>query len=178
MHNCICACVCVCAHADDCVAEHVREHVCNGRSETRDALQLLVQSDEAESSSDRFHLPSLNLNLPGCSMSNSLRTNRVCQPTSQCVFFPFPSLLKQRGSNMHPLKQQEISNPVLFAYLLCEALLWRVCTLLQGNQCWHLTLWSGSSNVFVKCILNINLSVMDTFYTYFSSEGFQSITRI
>lgn len=56
------------------------------RPETRDALQLLVPSDEGASSSDIFHLPSLNLNLPGCSTSNSLRTNGIYQQTSKRFF--------------------------------------------------------------------------------------------
>lgn len=71
--------------------------VCNDETETSYALKLLVPSDEPESSSDRFHLPCLNLNLPRCSTSNSLRTNGICQPTSKCfVFFSysFPAVTK------------------------------------------------------------------------------------
>lgn len=43
-----------------------------------------------ESSSDRFFLPCLNLNLPRCGMSNSLGTNVICQPTSK--YFSLHSL--------------------------------------------------------------------------------------
>lgn len=62
-------------------------HVCNEKTETRDALQLLVPSDEAELRSDRFHLPFLNLNLPEYGMSNSLGTNGIRQPTSNVFLF-------------------------------------------------------------------------------------------
>lgn len=81
VHFCLCLYVSVCVrtHVDDSMAAYIHERVCNDKTETRDALQLLVPSDEAESSSDRFYLPCLNLNLPGCGMSNSLRTNGISQ---------------------------------------------------------------------------------------------------
>lgn len=56
-------------------------------TETRDAPQLLIPSDEADSGSDTIHLPWLNLNLPGCSMSNSLRTAAIRQAISNCFSF-------------------------------------------------------------------------------------------
>lgn len=90
---CLYVCVCVrsslCLHMWMTVRLHtyIKRTCCNDKTETRDALQLLVPSDEAESSSDRFHLPCLNLNLPGCGTSNSLRTNGICQPTSKCFSF-------------------------------------------------------------------------------------------
>lgn len=83
---------CLCAYVDECVAEHM--YVCNDKTETRDALKLLVPSDETESSSDRFHLPCLNLNLQGCGTSNSLRTNGICQPTSKCFSISFSPVTK------------------------------------------------------------------------------------
>lgn len=61
-------------------------HVYNDKIERRDAPKLFVPSDEAESSSDRFHLPCVNLNLLGCGTSNSPRTNGICQPTLKCLF--------------------------------------------------------------------------------------------
>lgn len=83
-----CASVTVCEwHMYSCT--HTWTLVSNDKAETRDALQLLIPSDEAESSSDTIHLPCLNPNLPRCGMSNSLGTNGICQPTSKCFFYFF-----------------------------------------------------------------------------------------
>lgn len=63
----------------------------------RDALQLLVPSDDAQSSSDRCHLPWLNLNLPGCGMSNSLATDGICQLFQTVLHF---CLVHNKGVQM------------------------------------------------------------------------------
>lgn len=69
-------------------------HVRNDKTERRNALQLLVPSDDAQSSSDRCHLPCLNLNSPGCGLSNSLGTNGICQPTSNLFFTSVSAITK------------------------------------------------------------------------------------
>lgn len=61
--------------------------VCNEKPKTRDALQLLVPSDETESSYDRFCLLRLNLNLSRCDTPNSLKTKGICQPTFLSLYF-------------------------------------------------------------------------------------------
>lgn len=45
-------------------------------------------------SSDTIHLPWLNLNLPGCSMSNSLGTTGIRQATSNCFSFRSSAVTK------------------------------------------------------------------------------------
>lgn len=131
----MCECVALCASVDDCVAcTYTRIHVCNDKTETRDALQLLVPSDEAESSSDRFHLPCLNLNLPGCGMSNSLRTTGICQPTSKCFFFhsfiPFSAVTKgfKRASTQAARH--------LLCSLVCASLSWQFSMLTLEFEKW------------------------------------------
>lgn len=90
--------------------------MCNDKAETRDALQLLVPADEAEPSFDRFHLPCLNLNLPGCGMSNSLRTNEICQPTSKSLFFPFSFSAMTKGFKRSPI---HAAGDLLYRTLSC-----------------------------------------------------------
>lgn len=72
-----------------------------------DALQLLIPSDEADCSSDTIHLPWLNLNLPGCSMSNSLRTAAIRQANSK-LFFSLFLRSNKGGSKVQPVKRQKI----------------------------------------------------------------------
>lgn len=87
-------CARVCVSVSDSAAAHTQTLERNDETETRDALQLLIPSDEADSSSDTIHLPWLNLNLPGCSMSNSLRTAGIRQATSNCFSFRFSTVTK------------------------------------------------------------------------------------
>lgn len=139
--TCICVYVCVwvrvCTHICGWLYIHTWAHVCNDKTETRDALQLLVPSDEAESSSDRFYLPCLNLNLPGCGMSNSLRTNGISQTSSKMLFFYFSAVTK--GFKHAPTQAaRDLTFLLLFECLLYEAMHYKCLgSLLQGSQCWH-----------------------------------------
>lgn len=93
-------------------------HVHNDKAKRRDALQLLVPSDDAQSSSDRCHLPCLNLNLAGCGMSNSLRTNGICQPTSKLFFTSVLAITKGFKCSPTPASQLHVSSASICIFLL------------------------------------------------------------
>lgn len=71
-------------------------HVCVSGSDSAAALSAMTRRRQGMPRSCSFHLmrqtpaqiqqhlPWLNLNLPGCSMSNSLRTTAIRQATSNC----------------------------------------------------------------------------------------------
>lgn len=133
---------------------HTQIHEYSDKTETRDALQQLVLSDDAKSGSDRFHLPCLNLNLPRCGMSNSLRTNGICQPTSKCFLLLSLPLTKGCSPTQAP---KYLLYPLLFACPLCETLHCKCLTiLLQVRQCWQIFLkkWFKVFFYIPECFVN------------------------
>lgn len=113
--------------------------VCNDETETSDAPKLVVPSDETESSSDRFHLPWLNPNLPRYGTSNSLKTNGICQPTSKLFFlflflYSFTAVTKGFKCASTQAAEDPSVYHLLFVCLLLEAFSGESVLMLESKE--------------------------------------------